>query len=96
MRPLRKHALPLTLCSGCVLLYHKSSGPSLKILMAGVIPTMKCVWIHLHKDRMPHVNILSNADTLERNKPTLNGVKSGVMRRWVSKLKVCGTGGKNE
>ena len=57
---------------------------------------MKCVWIHRHKYRMPHVNILSPTDTLERNKHTLNGVKSGAMRRWVPKQKVCGTGGKIE
>ena len=47
IRLLRTHALPLTLCSGCVPPYHKSSGPSGKILIAGVIPTMKCVWIPL-------------------------------------------------
>ena len=96
MRSLRKEALPLTWCSECVLPYRKSSGPSSKILIVGVIPMMKCVWIHLREHRMSHINILSPTDTFERNKPTLNGVKSGVMRRWVPKQKVCGTGGKNE
>ena len=47
---------------------------------------MKCVWIHRHKYRMPHVNILSPTDTHERNKHTLNGVKSGLMRRCVGRV----------
>ena len=96
MRTLRTNVVTLTLCRRCVPHHRKSSGQSSKILMAGVIPTLKCVCIHLHKYRMPHVNDLSPADTLERHISTLNGVKSGVMRRWVLKLKVCGTGGKNE